>query len=119
MIEMIDILSFCATLTDLTNKDKCKWRRTAHSSRDRLEFQTGYIEITLYQENQERKKCYCIDLFGNDDMLYLPFMAEKGNNEEEFKVFGDLYKSIWAYYDRLRREKISSFFNEIMDLSSK
>lgn len=119
MIEKIDILSFCKVLTDLTNKDKCQWRPTPHMSRDRLDFITGYIEITLYPETKDRKKCYCIDLFSNDDIQYMPFEVNKEDEEEAYKVFGDLYKAIWFYYDRIRNNKIISFYKEIMDLTSK
>jgi len=121
MIEKIDILSFCRVITDLTNKDKCSWRPTAHKSRDRLDFKTGYIEITLYQEDKEkeRKKCYCIEIFSNDDMQYMPFEAYKGDDGDAYKVFGDLYKAIWSYYERSRSKKIDAFYNEIMDLTSK
>lgn len=116
---IVDIMSFCKILTDLTNKDKCKWQPTSHSSRDHLDFDTGYIEITLYQENEERKKCYCIDIYDNNHMQYIPYIAEKGVNKEEFKVFGNLYKAIWDYYIRTRNEKIDSFLNEILEQTSK
>lgn len=119
MINKIDIVSFCKVLTDLTNKDKCMWRQTAHTSRDRLDFKTGYMEITLYQASVDRKKCYCIDIYSDDDMPYMPFTAEKGDDEIAFKVFGDLYKSIWAYYERSRGKKLVSFYNEIMEQTSK
>ncbi len=119
MNNMVDIVSFCKVLTDLTNKDKCMWRQTAHTSRDRLDFKTGYMEITLYQESGDRKKCYCIDLYSDDDMQYMPFTAEKGDDEIEYKVFGDLYKAIWSYYERSRSKKIDAFYNEIMDITSK
>ena len=119
MINKIDIVSFCKVLTDLTNKDKCAWRQTAHTSRDRLDFKTGYMEITLYQAGKYRKKCYCIDIYSDDDMQYMPFSAEKDEDVIEYKVFGDLYKSIWAYYERSRSKKIVSFFDEIMEQTSK
>lgn len=119
MSETIDILSFCRILTDLTNKDKCKWQPASHKSRDRLVFESGYFEITLYQETEQNKKCYCIDIYSNEDMQYMPFIAEKGLNEVEYKVFGDLYKSIWSYYDRARSKKIKSFYDEIMEQTSK
>lgn len=115
----IDILSFCRILTDLTNKDKCGWRPASHTSRDRLDFDTGYIEITLYQESEARKKSYCLDVYNKDDQQYIPFVAEKGIDNDTYVVFGDLYKSIWEYYSRKRNEKINSFFNEIMEQTSK
>lgn len=115
----IDILSFCRILTDLTNKDKCDWRPTSHSSRDRLDFDTGYLEITLYQELKPRKKCYWIDIYNKDDQQYIPFVAEKGVDNDAYIVFGNLYKSIWEYYIRTRNEKITSFLNEIMEQTSK
>ena len=77
MSETIDILSFCRILIDLTNKDKCKWQPASHKSRDRLVFESGYFEITLYQETEQNKKCYCIDIYSNEDMQYMPFIAEK------------------------------------------
>ncbi len=125
MSEKIDILSFCRILTDLTNKDKCDWHPTSYTSRDRLVFDTGYLEITLYQESlesqksEERKKWYCIDIYNKDDEQCIPYIAEKGVDNEAFVVFGDLYKAIWAYYIRTRNERISSFLNEIMEHSSK
>ena len=109
----IDILSFCRILTDLTQKDKCVWRPTSHTSRDRLDFKTGYIEITLYQKTEQREKCYCIDLYNSEDQQYIPFVAEKGVDNEAYIVFGDLY------YIRTRNEKISSFLDEIMEQTSK
>ena len=115
----IDILSFCRILTDLTKKDKCVWRPTSHTSRDRLDFKTGYIEITLYQKTEQREKCYCIDLYNSEDQQYIPFVAEKGIDKETYIVFGDLYKAIWEYYIRTRNEKISSFLDEIMEQTSK
>lgn len=119
MTEKIDILSFCRILTDLTKKNKCIWHPTSHTSRDRLDFGTGYLEITLYQESEERKKCYCIDIYNNDDQQYIPFVAEKGVDDEAFRVFGNLYKSVWEYYIRTRNEKIGSFLSEIMEQTSK
>lgn len=119
MSEKIDILSFCKILTDLTQKDKCVWRPTSHSSRDRLDFKSGYIEITLYQETKQRKKCYSIDFYNSEDQQYIPFVAEKGIDNEAYVVFGDLYKAIWNYYIRTRNEKISSFLDEIMEQTSK
>ena len=115
----IDILSFCKILTDLTNKDKCMWRPTSHTSRDRLDFSTGYIEITLYQKSEQGEKCYCIDMYNNEDQQYIPFVAVKGVNNEEYRVFGNLYKAIWEYYIRTRNEKINSFLDEIMEQTSK
>ena len=119
MTEKIDILSCCRILKDLTNKDKCCWKQTEHISRDRLEFETGCVEITLYQESEDRKKCYWIDIYSDDDMQYMPYIAEKGINEESYKVFGDLYKAIWSYYERSRSLKLTSFYNEIMEKTSK
>lgn len=119
MIESIDIISFCKILTDLTNKGKCKWRQTSHVYRDRLDFESGYVEITQYKESQEMKKSYAIDFYSNDGTQYVPYIAEKEIDVAEYKVFGDLYKAIWAYYEKQRNEKISSFLNEIMDLTSK
>lgn len=119
MTEKIDILSFCKILTDLTKKNKCIWHPTSHSSRDRLDFKTGYIEITLYQESEQRKKCYCIDFYNSEDQQYIPFIAEKDVDVEAYVVFGDLYKAIWDYYIRTRNEKISIFLDEIMEQTSK
>lgn len=119
MDKKIDIISFCKILTDLTNKDKCTWRPTSHKSRDCLDFKSGYIEITLYQETENMSKCYCIDIHDKEDMQYIPFWAEKGNDMMRFEVFGDLYKSIWAYYERKRNAMIDSFYKEIMELTSK
>ena len=48
----------------------------------------------------------------------MPFIAEKGLNEVEYKVFGDLYKPIWSF-DRARSKKIKSFYDEIMEQTSK
>lgn len=121
MYGTIDILSFCRILTDLTNKDKCEWRPTSHKSRDRLDFKTGYIEITQYQKSDKRNKFYHIELFNDDDSQFIPFEAEKDKeiDSEAYIVFGNLYKAIWNYYIRTRNEKIGSFFNEIMEVSSK
>lgn len=119
MIESIDIISFCKILTDLTNKSKCKWRQTSHAYRDRLDFQSGYVEITQYKETQTMKKSYAIDFYNNDGTQYVPYIAEKGIDVDEYKVFGDLYKAIWVYYERLRNEKIGSFLDEVMDITSK
>lgn len=117
----IDILSFCRILTDLTNKDKCDWHPTSHTSRDRFDFKTGYLEITQYQQTEKKKNFYRIELFNSDDMQYVPFEAEKDNetDAEAYVVFGDLYKSIWDYYIRTRNEKITSFLNEILEQTSK
>ena len=121
MNEKIDILSFCRILTDLTNKDKCDWHPTSHTSRDRLDFKTGYLEITQYQQTDKKNKFYRIDLFDRDDMQYVPFEAEKGieAETEAYDVFGNLYKAIWEYYIRTRNEKISSFLTEILEQTSK
>lgn len=115
----IDILSFCKILTDLTKKDKCVWRPTSHTSRDRLDFKSGYLEITLYQETEQRKKCYCIDFYDSEDQQYIPFIAEKEIDNEAYIVFGDLYKAVWDYYIRKRNQKIGSFLDEIMEQTSK
>lgn len=119
MCDRIDIKSFCKILTDLTNKDKCSWRPTLHASRDRLDFKTGYIEITLYQEKEQMNKYYCIDFYDNEDCQYLPVRAYKGIDNENFIVFGDLYKAIWDYYIRTRNKKMNSFLIEILEQSSK
>lgn len=120
MIDRIDILSFCRILIDLTNKDKCKWSPSPHNSRDHLDFDSGSIEITQYQETENTKKSYYIDIYNSiDDFRFPPFIAEKNDGGEQYKVFGDLYKAIWAYYERIRDEKITSFLNEILEQSSK
>lgn len=119
MKEQIDIISFCKILTDLTNKDKCEWIQTSHVFRDRLDFKSGYLEITQYGETSERNKTYVIDFFGKDDSQYVPFMAEKGVDNVKYEIFGNLYKSIWSYYERKRNEKINTFLEEIMEQTSK
>ncbi len=119
MSEKIDILSFCRILTDQTKKDKCVWCPTSHTSWDRLDFKSGYIEITFYQETEQRKKCYCIDFYDSEDQQYIPFVAEKGVDTEAYVIFGDLYKAIWEYYVRTRNQKISSFLDEIFEQTSK
>lgn len=116
----IDILSFCRILTDLTNKDKCNWYPTSQTSRDRLDFDTGYIEIIQYKESEKEKKSYYIDIFNSrDDFRYPPFIAEKEDGNEMYIVFGDLYKAIWSYYERTRNRKINSFLTEILEQTSK
>lgn len=117
MIGMIDIVSFCKILTDLTNKDKCHWKQTPQISRDRLEVESGYIDITLFEEPE--KKYYSIEMFPNNNEQCVPFVAIKGIDEVEFKVYGDLYKSIWDYYTRIRNKQLNVFYNEIMDITSK
>lgn len=119
MTEKIDIISFCRVLIDLTNKDKCEWHPTSHTFRDHLDLKSGYLEITQYKETEERKKMYVIDLYNNDGSQFVPFVAEKGVDVEAYKVYGDLYKAIWDYYVRTRNEKVNSFLNEIMEISSK
>lgn len=119
MTGKVDIISFCRILTDLTNKDKCNWKQTEHTSRDRLDFESGYIEITQYVESDKSKKFYRIDVYSDDDMQYMPFEAYKGDDVEPYKVFGDLYKAIWSYYERSRSKKIDAFYYEIMDITSK
>ena len=116
----IDIMSFCRILTDLTKKDKCNWYPTPQTSRERLEFDTGYIEIIQYKETENSKKSYYIDIYNTrDDFRYPPFIAEKEGNNEMYVVFGDLYKAIWNYYERTRIRKINSFLTEILEQSSK
>lgn len=119
MIESVDIISFCKILTDLTNKGKCEWRQTSHAYRDRLDFESGYVEITQYKESSTMKKLYAIDFYSNEGTQYVPYIAEKDIDVDEYKAFGDLYKAIWEYYTRARNEKISSFLNEIMEQTSK
>lgn len=119
MSHNIDIISFCKILTDLTNKNKCNWKQTSHAFRDRLDFSTGYLEITQYKESEEIKKSYAIDFYSNDGVQYVPYVAEKGIDVELYVAFGDLYKAIWLYYERIRNEKISSFLDEIMEQTSK
>lgn len=116
----IDILSFCRILTDLTNKDKCNWAPTSQTSRDRLEFSSGYIEIIQYKGTEDTKKSYYIDIYNTrDDFRYPPYIAEKESENEMYVVFGDLYKAIWAYYERTRNKKINAFLTEILEQSSK
>ena len=116
----IDIISFCKILTDLTNKDKCNWYPTSQTSRDRLEFETGYIEIIQYKNLENSRKSYYIDIYNTrDDFRYPPFIAEKEDEYEMYRIFGDLYKAIWAYYERTRDKKINSFLTEILEQSSK
>lgn len=121
MNDSIDILSFCRVLTDLTQKGKCKWMQTPHNSRDRLDFKTGYVEITQYQETDKRKKCYVLDFYDDNDSPFIPIIAEKGveADADAYKVFGDLYKSIWGYYEKNRNEKIATFYEEIMCKTTK
>lgn len=113
----IDIISFCKILTDLTNKDKCNWNQTSQISRDRLDLKSGYIDITLFEDID--KKYYCIDVFNSNGMQCIPYIAIKGVDIEGYKVYGDLYKSIWEYYERVRNRQLSKLYVELMEITSK